>query len=1443
MTDTLSALARPLASVAQALWRPVRSVYRQRQAEQMPFDGGNDLLEQGLDETLNRLRGGNVDDTWWQNLLTRIGHEFVAPDFLRKPALQEWLADEEVQRDTKALARARVMGADTDDREARMRLRRAYALSTGELELLADGPIDVVLAILAAGYLGRIDSSLEPIAGMIQGSARESREAFGRVEEQLGDVQRRVEGFGPDPYVEQAHNEAAARELNLLCKQRSLSAERVHRELLSLAQRVTDGDLRHAKLAIRTDVYYWTARVHATQPETVTVAKQYLEQLHQASPDTDTRLIEALILETAGDIDGALRFLRDIDTPDGRATFFRTLFRARGEETALSWFDDQPERDHASFLTGIGWSNVALCLAQVGRWEEAADRLATAHVHIEEWPDLAFLEGVINAAILLPVEWRQYALEMQVFNQEMHTLEGAEADQRRARAKVCFEKAGTLLSDIGQDTRAQGAQYWLLWLRLTDPNPAVVREARREVDEGMKEGQKAVFLILFAQAFSIDFEDGPLRRYLSQRAQMGGLVGQELMADLLLAELRMPPREFAEYLEREEILFTQVAPESMLAGMRIEALAKDGQIVKARDILEAHGDTFVEYERQRLRALIVTHEGSDPRAELEALYHQTDDLLDLKNLINHLRDVRDWVALQLLLQELFGRERTLDNALQLISGMRQQPQPDYAAILTFLEANQDMVERNLDLASEQAWALSHVGRLKDAEAINRKLLERRNNSIDLWLDTNLALQSGDWERFPVIINRAWPIREALDPNLLMHLASFAAEADTTANRALDLVKLASGNAANNPKILLSAYRLGVQLGREDETGAEWLARAIELSSDEGPVWRVNVRTMAEEMLPKRREQARRIEHEWLRGKIPLHAAAHEFHQPLSRLLIDLPRKNADQPDGRRRTVVPIISGARQLVPIEPSWTVGFDVTSLMVLHYLGLLNKTIDALHRVVLAPDTMVQLLNERRSVRFHQPSLVRKAEAIRALIDRGDLKMAPSVPNSPAWLVDEVGRDLAELLAAARASGGRVVHPSPIHRLSTFGEVEAELREYAACLVSTSAFTAVLRTRGAIDGETHTRARQFLQAHDRDPNQEADPTLLDRPLYLDDLAVGYLQEAGVLQVACRRGLTIFVHSSTKDAQSALIEAHREGARLAETLDELRIVLRDAIESGRAAFLPRHHIPGEETGIGWLHKVAPALAQLFRDASACDAVCVDDRFFNRHTTFTDEGGHTVPMVCVLDLLQSLEDWNVINAQERQRALYKLRQAGYGLIQVPPDELEKYLRDAAIDQDGQVRESAEMRILRQTLMRIRSLDMVELPAEAGFLEKIQRGCLVVIRQLWADEALPAERAAMLSDWAWRHVAPSPLDWARNISEPLRPGDMPEAFARHLAWLLQPMRVNPERYEAFRNWVEEEVLAPLLPANADLVDRLVRMVRADIERLSEELSHGGSGADR
>jgi tetratricopeptide (TPR) repeat protein len=744
------------------------------------------------------------------------------------------------------------MAADTDDPEVWARLRRAYASITGEAERLADGPITVVIAILAAGYLGSITPQLQPIVGMLQASTQENRAQFGAVQSRLNEL-------GPDHYVVKAHSEHAERELSLLLKQRSLAPDRVRQAFITLAQRVTDGDLCHGERSIRAKVQYWSARLHALQPETLPVARHYLEQLHQTDSGVDTRIIDALILEAEGNVDGALQVLRDIETPDGRATFMVTLFRRYGAETALSWFDDQPGRNNVSFLTGRGWSNVAVCLAKMGRWEEAVDRLAAAQEYVEKWPDLAFIEGVINAAMLLPGEWRKYALEMHLFHEAVKPIEGVEADRRRKRAKVCFEKAKDLLIKIDQHSRAQGAQAWLLWLRLTDPTPAVVHEARQEVQEGMKDGQRAVDLIPFARTFGIDFDDAPLQRYLSQRKRTGGLGGQELVAEFFLAELKMNPRERAEFLEREEERLSQIILKATLVGKRIEALVQDEQTVRARNLLEAHRDNFVDNDYERLRARIDTQAGIDPRTQLEALYRQTDSLLDLKNLVAHLKRATDWTALQPLLQELFQRERTVENALQFVDSMWHSPQIDDARVLAFLEENQYVVYHSLELASRKAWALFYLGRLKEAKTINSTLLNTRENRNDLLLETNLAIQSGDWEQFSVIISRVWATREGLDPSLLMHLASLAAEADVTASRAVDLAKLAVSKAPDNPQILMGAYVLAVQLGREKETEAEWIACAYELSSNEGPVWKVSTRTIFEEIMPRHRERRSEIE--------------------------------------------------------------------------------------------------------------------------------------------------------------------------------------------------------------------------------------------------------------------------------------------------------------------------------------------------------------------------------------------------------------------------------------------------------------------------------------------------------------------------------------------------------------------------------------------------------
>lgn len=1437
-TTTLSDLAGPLLALGGAIWPHVRRVRGERRAARMPFGGENDLLKKGLDETLDRLCQGNVDDAWWRNVLDRLEQKYVAPDFLRKPALQEWLADNQVQADFKALARARIMGAEADDPNVLGRLRHAYADSTGEHEQLAKGPIIVTAAILAAGYLASMGPEQQALAGMVQAAAQETRAGFEGVDEQFDALRHQV---GPDQALVEEIDRIAKEQLSLIQKRRSVVPDRSRQEISVLAQRVMTGSLRHASPAVRGEVLYWAARLHAVVAETLANAKTYREQLRQVHPEADTRIVDALVLEAEGNVDDALLTLRDADDPDAHAAVFTTLVRNGGSDAALAWFDEQPGRDDPDFLTGIGWSNVAIWLAQAGRWDEAVERLAIAQGHIGDWPDLAFVEGVVNAAMLLPVEHRRLALQMNLFYPWIRTIEGADADRYRAHAHECFDRASPLLAEVDLGERARAAEDWRLWLRLTDPRPEVAATARREIQEGMKDGRRAVDLVRFALAHDIEFEPGPLERYLAQRSRLGGLEGRELMAELMLAWATMAPRERAEFLKREEDRLVLVVSKAMLAGMRTEALVEDGQTERARRLLDENKDILVDFDYERLRAMIDAGEGSDPRPQLEMLFQETRSLIDLQNLVNHLGRVGDWGALRPLLQDLFGRERTTTNAHRLIRCMRSDPSTSESDIVAFLEENDDLVEHSLDLTSTRAWALLHVGRLPEAKNINDALLARRNDASDLMVDINLALQAGDWERFPAIIDREWPRRNSHGPETLLRLASLAAETDTTAGRALELARLAAEKAPDDPQVLVSAFGLFVQLGHDKQANPSWFSRAAELSSDKGPVWRADLRTVIEEMMPAHRERTRTVERALLRGEAPLQLGAAALNTRLSRFLVDFPQHNATCQDGRQRVMLPTISGARQPVEMEAEWTVGVDATSVMVLHHLGLLRGALGAFRRVVLPPDMMILLLNERRQSRFHQPSRVKDAEEVRDLIDQDLLKPAQSLAEPPGWLAEEVGRDLAEMLQAAQEYGGRVVCPRPIHRLRSFAEEEADLREYGGLTLSTTAFAHALHEGGHLDAEAYGRASEYLAARDHEKDVAPDPTVLNRPLYLDDLAVTYLQGAGLLQAACRRGFDLRAHPSMRTEQDALIAANREGDKVADTLNEIRVTLRDALDSGEAAFLPRQE-PDQEEGAEAFFREAPTLAHFVVDTRPCDAVCVDDRFINRHMVLTDRAQRSVPTVCVLDVLRHLEARGLIDRDEALAALHRLRGAGFAMVPVGPDELEARLRAAQFDQDGVMIETAELRVLRQTLMRLRSLDMVQQPLEVPFLDQLRLASVLTIRRLWKDESVPPERAIAFSDWVWHNVAPSPLDWSRTAPETERMMPLPDMFARHVELLLKPMPMTGDRDEAFRSWVESAVLEPLLPANTDLVDALAGYVRAEIERMIEEFAEDAPHPD-
>ena len=139
MAESISAITDTLLPVVKVLSPELRRLYKERKAARMPIGDTSDLLEKGMDETLDRLTGGKAIDEWWKGLLNKIGHKYISPKFLRIQAISEWLSDPQVQTDFKSLAREHIMGEKDHDKDTYQRLKQAYSAKTGEDERLPMG--------------------------------------------------------------------------------------------------------------------------------------------------------------------------------------------------------------------------------------------------------------------------------------------------------------------------------------------------------------------------------------------------------------------------------------------------------------------------------------------------------------------------------------------------------------------------------------------------------------------------------------------------------------------------------------------------------------------------------------------------------------------------------------------------------------------------------------------------------------------------------------------------------------------------------------------------------------------------------------------------------------------------------------------------------------------------------------------------------------------------------------------------------------------------------------------------------------------------------------------------------------------------------------------------------------------------------------------------------
>lgn len=1196
----------------------------------------------------------------------------------------------------------------------------------------------------------------------------------------------------------------------------------VYEHALRLGERILGGELEAASDAMKSYGLAWCARFLAVG-EGGARSEELLRRAKELGNGPEITIGEAFRLSAIGNVEEALSKLLSVDSTAARSASLLIMTHNRDAFAAIQWLSNAGIT--ISHLDADGKFVLITKILELGRWDKALEYANELQEDdFSQAPVLLHTAAMTNLAQAIPVELRTSILQQVPFQASIFPLASNEtALSYRRRAKGLFERSAIATRELGCIEVTNAAEEYALWLELRDPEDHDA--GRQKLAISMRDPSHSLRRLYLALQFRLKLDLEAVENEIERQIALSGdKSGDAAFARFSLAFAQGSPKAVAEYIDRYRSQFAEHLSAKLVAGIEIEMLARAGLRQRAEERLLALVDVGLsEAEQAHLRTIITSFSGADSTEATETQFKSSGELSDLISLVNRLEEQTDWPRLCHYGSILFERTQSLLDAERLAKA--QEASGRYDDLSALLRRYPEFLEQSDDLQMLWAWSLYREGSLLESAATLAKLRLKRDHPNDRSLTVYLAIGSGDWKALFSFVENEWANREKRDARELMRTAHLAHSSGST--RVKDFVHQAVNREPDNAFILAAAYDLATRSGWEDKETAQWLHRAAELSDEKGPVQRGSLK----DLLDRAPDWNRREMETWEQlheGTLPVFCAAHLLNQSLVDLFLLPALANPSEPDPRRRGLVPAYSGVRH--PIQCDYhEVAFDPTTLLTLGALGLLEATSKLFDRVLVPHSTLVWLFEEKQRVSFHQPSRIRKASELRELLANGALKTFTPGAQMAADLVAEVGDELASLIAEASTgdSGDErqriVVRPAPVHRIGSLMDEEADLTQYSSHLCSCSSIVNKLKERGQLTVSEENRARSYLSLHEREwPSQ---PEISDNAvLYLDDISVSYLQHTGLLAKLGSAGLEAYVSERTTKEVNSLLHYEQLTSRVSDVIESIRDLLSAGIRTGKIALAKMPPVDeADESSI----RNHPTFA-LFNLATDVEAIIVDDRSLNKHQFF-EGGAGRIPILTTLDLLDALYSSGNITADILLEYRTSLRRAGYLFVPVTKDEIERHLSAATVI-NARVRETAELRAIRENILRIRMSRFLQLPYEVTWLNEVVQTFTDLLKAQWRpeiDEATTRARSEWLLGFLDRR------GWLHCLGESAALAAIQDWYGPQVMLLLSAASdISPDTKEKYLQWVDERVLTNIREENPDLYSWIVERSKEIIEHVTE-----------
>jgi hypothetical protein len=1236
-----------------------------------------------------------------------------------------------------------------------------------------------------------------------------------------------IEGKVPTELI----NEKIEEEIQILRKSRFFLEFDTARITMRLAENLTIGQLSGGSTEVRGPALAWCARL-LSRSKYYERAVELLDLAKTLGDFTEAKIAEAFILSQKGHQTEAFQALANIDSDVSHSTRLMIFAKHHGAEDALNWMKtvgytvQDLDSDGKSVLLGNQ--------LQLGRWGETAQTVrALSETDFEETPILYHWAALATLVATIPPDFRTSLLTHVPFEaRDFPLASDAIAMEARRIAHKNFLDAFEVAKRLSLLRSASLDDEYALWLELRDPDQNA--HGMKRLENKLRDTSVALGYVHYALQFGIKLDLGKVEQDIERSVAInGGMTIDAASARFALAFMQSTPVGVANYISHHYSQLVAHIDAKLMRYRQIEMLSRAGLIDRAQEVFDQLLEEDLPAEHARhLQRIISEAQGRDSGDSLKAQYETTKALTDLINLVAELEVHQCWEDLCEYGRRLFDETHDLRDACRLVSAFNSTHKSEM--LVNFLREHCDLLSQSKHLLMSYAWGLYHEGAFIESSAVLLELTDEMASPNYRALQVNLGIATGDWDALSTYIADEYRNRVDRSSSDLIGAAQLALQLGLP--QAKDLVFEAAAKADGDSAVLATAYFIATSAGWDDDQQVfQWLEMAEKLSGDDGPLQRMSLR----DILDQKPEWDRRESETWRmlgQGKIPIYFAA----QSLNKTLIDLTTfpalANLDETDPRRRSAIPAFRGKLVSVPFDVGGkNAALDATALLTLSFLKILDVALDAFKTVYIPHSTLGWLFGERQKAAFHQPSRIKSAHKVRNLLATNFLEKFISTTTASSDLSAQVGDELAAFIAEAEKErdGAEtqhiVVRSAPVHRLSSLMEEEADLSTHASVLSSCLAVVVKLKQKGQITSSEERRAYAYLQLNEIPwPNQ---PDIADGAiLYLDDIAVAYFLHLGFLGKLKDAGLRAIVSPSKVSETDALISYERISEEVKLVIENIRASLNLRISSGKViASRSRNFEKLEEKSI-----LGHPSVDILALAAHCDVTIIDDRFMNQHVNI-DNGSGQVPILTTIELLDALVESGILSDDDRLEYRTCLRRSSYFFIPLTLNELEKCLRESTIV-DGVLAETAELKAIRESVLRVRMCDWLQLPEEMPWLIGILNAFTHAIRNLWVDGA-DIEEVSVRSNWLVEQI--DVRGWAHCLVP-----ERADSFVRiergaYILLLLAPLSgVQQSVVDDYWEWVEERILIPIQEQFPEMYEWLVNWYRGYIAKTVETNLSGG-----